>query len=44
MPINWSFNSKFNLTDKNFARIYRFFVIETPVEGISHRGISFGHL
>ncbi len=41
MPINWNFNGDFNLLDKDFARIYRFFVIETPVEGISKRGISF---
>lgn len=41
MSIKWNFNGKYSFFDKNFTRIYRFFVIETPVEGISQRGISF---
>lgn len=41
MSIKWNFNDNFDFANKEFARIYRFFVIETPVEGVSQRGISF---
>lgn len=38
---NWSFDSSYSFANKNFAKIFSFFVIETPVENISRRGISF---
>lgn len=38
----WTFDSKYSFSDKNFSRIYSFFVIETPVENVSKRGITFG--
>ena len=41
MPVKWNFNGNFSFSNNNFARIYRFFVVETPVEGVSQRGISF---
>lgn len=41
MSVKWNFNGNFNFSNNNFARIYRFFVVETPVEGVSQRGISF---
>lgn len=37
----WEINSKYSFGAKNFARIYRFFVIETPLKDVSQRGISF---
>lgn len=37
----WEINSKYSFGTKNFARIYRFFVIETPLKQVSQRGISF---
>lgn len=37
----WKFDSKYSFGDENFARIYRFYVIETPVEGVSVRGTTF---
>lgn len=41
MPIRWNVKSDFSFSNPNFARIYRFFVVETPVDDVSHRGISF---
>ena len=41
MPIKWNFNDDYSFSDEKFARIYRFFVVETPVEDVSQRGISF---
>lgn len=41
MPIKWNFNDDFSFSNKEFARIYRAFVVETPVENVSHRGITF---
>ncbi len=41
MAIHWNFDSKYTFTNKNFAKIYSFFVIESPVEGTSKRGITF---
>lgn len=35
------FNTKYNITDKNTARIFSFFVIETPVSNVSYRAITF---
>lgn len=37
----WEVNSKYSFGTKNFARIYKFFVIETPLKDVSQRGISF---
>lgn len=42
MAIKWTFNGNYSFADKRFARIYRFYVIETPVSGVSARGKSFG--
>lgn len=42
--IKWKFNNQYNLSDKNFAKIYSFFVIESPVKGVSVRGTSFDEL
>lgn len=42
--IKWKFSSKYDFSDKNFARIYSFFVIESPVNGVSVRGITFKEL
>ena len=41
MCIKWNFTSKYNFSDRQFAKIYSFFVIESPVEGNSHRGKTF---
>ena len=41
MSIRWNFDSRYSFSNDNFAKIYRFFVIETPVEGVSQRGKSF---
>ena len=41
MPIRWNFNDDFSFSNQQFARIYRFFVVETPVDDVSQRGISF---
>lgn len=41
MPIKWTFNSKYKFGNKNFAEIYTFYVIETPVPGVSARGKTF---
>ena len=41
MAIKWNFNSKYNFSNRNFAKIYSFFVIESPVEGASVRGKTF---
>ena len=38
---NWNFNTKYSFSNKNFSKIYSFFVIETPVENVSKRGITF---
>lgn len=35
------FKSRFNLRDKNLAKIFTFFVIETPVSNVSFRCVSF---
>ena len=41
MSVKWAFKSKYSFANKNFARIYQFFVVETPVPGVSMRGKSF---
>lgn len=41
MAVKWNFTNEFSFDDKKFARIYRFFVIETLVEGVSARGKTF---
>lgn len=40
MGVQWVFDKDFSFEDKNFADIYRFYTIETPVENMSKRGIS----
>ena len=38
MAKNWIFDSDFSFSDEKFSRIYRFFVIEAPVdEKVSRR-------
>ena len=37
----WAFKNNYSFEDKNFARIFKFYVIETPVSGVSARGTSF---
>ncbi len=39
--VKWDFKNNYSFEDKNFARVYRFYVIETPVVGVSARGKSF---
>ncbi len=41
MKEKWTCDSEFSFSDEKFAKIYRFFVIECPVENVSIRGISF---
>lgn len=41
MYIKWNFSSKYDFSNKDFAKIYSFFVIESPVEGNSLRGKTF---
>lgn len=40
MSVQWIFEEPFSFEDKKFARIYRFFVIEPPLEDTSKRGRS----
>lgn len=37
MSVQWIFEEPFSFEDKKFARIYRFFVIEPPLEDTSKR-------
>ncbi len=39
MSMSWVFDKPFSFDEPNFSRIFRFFVIETPVEKCSIRGI-----
>ena len=41
MAITWKFDGNYSFKDDNFARIYRFYVIETPVSGVSARAKTF---
>lgn len=41
MAVKWSFKREFSFENERFARIYRFYVIETPMLDISYRGESF---
>lgn len=41
MSTKWNFKKDYSFKDKNFSRIYRFYVIETPVSGTSYRGKTF---
>ncbi len=41
MGVKWNFVSKYSFSDCEFAKIYKFYVIETPVKGVSNRGRSF---
>lgn len=41
MAIKWKFDGNYSFKDEEFARIYRFYVIETPVSGVSARAKSF---
>ena len=41
MAVKWIFESGYKFSDKMFARIYSFYVLETPVPGVSVRGKSF---
>ena len=41
MAVKWSFKREFSFKNDRFARIYRFYVIETPVSGTSCRGKNF---
>lgn len=38
---SWTCQNEFSFDDKNFSKIFRFFVIETPIETASVRSISF---
>ena len=35
------FKTKFSMKDKNLAKIFTFFVVETPVSNISYRSVTF---
>lgn len=41
MALKWKFDGDFSFADENFAKIYRFYVIETPVCDVSARGKTF---
>ena len=41
MAIRWNFMQNFSFLNRNFNKIYRFYVIETPVAGTSYRSITF---
>lgn len=41
MKIKWDFKSSYSFSNKNFSKIYDFFVIKSPIDGVSVRGISF---
>ncbi len=41
MAIRWTFKRDFSFKNDRFAKIYRFYVIETPVSGTSYRGKTF---
>lgn len=41
MKIKWEFKNKYSFSNKNFSKIYDFFVIKSPISGVSVRGISF---
>lgn len=38
---NFICNNDYSFDDNNFRKIFDFFVIKTPVEGVSYKGISF---
>ena len=39
--IKMEFNTRYNIKDKNIAKIFTFFVIETPVSNVSYRSVTF---
>lgn len=39
--IKMEFNTRYNIKDKNTAKIFTFFVIETPVSNVSYRSVTF---
>lgn len=41
MSVEWTFTSDFSFFDENFAKIFRFFLLELPVENTSKRFKSF---
>ena len=41
MAVKWKFDGNYSFKDERFARIYRFYVIETPVSGVSARAKTF---
>ena len=41
MAVKWKFDNNYSFKDERFARIYRFYVIETPVSGVSARAKTF---
>lgn len=41
MRNSWICDSAYSFSDKFFCKIYDFFLIKTPVDGVSVRGISF---
>ena len=41
MGVKWSFNGNYSFSDSKFAKIYGFYVIETPISGVSQRGKTF---
>lgn len=38
---NWICNSNYSFDDKNFCKIFDFFVLKTPVKEVSYKGITF---
>lgn len=40
MSVQWIFNEPFSFNDEKFAKIFRFFVIEPPVENTSNRATT----
>lgn len=40
MSVQWKFEEQFSFSDEKFSKIYRFFVIEPPLEDTSKRGKS----
>ena len=41
MSTRWDFKNNINISNRKFLKIYRFYVIETPVRGVSVRGKTF---
>ena len=41
MATGWTFKRRYSFENRKFARIYKFYVIETPVAGTSCRGKTF---